>query len=187
MGKLLIAVGWLTLCWAMASCTTPNNPSTGSSPSVAIKDASSSATPQTTKSPDDKATPLTIAIVGLPTPFPPEAAASVDRVGVSTASVTLNTPRDPAAPSTSSNAGFPISESLVGTVYWSNGKFTHDVLWTSSNPHLVSVDASGTITALAPRLTGRVVITVSARAKPTVIAAVDVIVVDFGKVQLDVF
>jgi hypothetical protein len=73
----------------------------------------------------------------------------------------LNLPAEATAPAA---VRAPSGARLVGTVFWSDGTISDDVVWESDTPNVVSVDASGSIQAVFPGATGSVVITATARA-----------------------
>ncbi|MBU6427512.1 MAG: hypothetical protein KGR26_00735 [Cyanobacteria bacterium REEB65] len=168
--RLAVAIpALLGIGMALMSCTVPAAP-TASLSSIGSTLASGSLTPQATASP------------------------TITRVAISPGSLILNTPYDPAAGSLA-NANFPYKAQLVGTVYLSDGDFEAltandslipDILWTSSNPDLVSVDPAGNVAAVSPGVTGTAVITAAARGNPAIAATASIAVVNNGKVQLDV-
>lgn len=121
--------------------------------------------------------------VPTPAPTPPP---EIVRVEISPDSLVLNTPRDTSANPAWPDAGFPWKVQLVGIVRYSNGTYTTDVNWTSENPALVSVDASGWVWSTSPRNTGTTKVWAIARGASNHRANIPVTVADFGKVLADV-
>lgn len=60
-----------------------------------------------------------------------------------------------------------------------------DVVWTTSNPALVTVDGTGLIRSVDPGTSGTVVITVSLKKNPQVSATASVTLHDDGKLALE--
>lgn len=114
-----------------------------------------------------------------PTPMPtptPTPSPTVQGIAIASTSVTLNVPY------TSQDVGlappaYPLSANLGGTLSWSNGSTTSaGITWTSSNPALVSVDATGDVKAVVADLAGvgHVVVTAAAAADPALVATASV-------------
>lgn len=91
--------------------------------------------------------------------------------------VELNTPAEATAPLA---VRYPTAAQLIGTVFWSDGTLTEDVFWSTSNPLLVVVDATGSVRSLVPGATGSVVITAAAKASVLVTATASVVVKRLG-------
>jgi hypothetical protein len=105
-------------------------------------------------------------------------------------SLVLNTPPDPftaaLSPGSTSDANLPYKYQFVGTAFLADGSLSKDVVWISSHPAIVSIDASGNVEVRQPRVTGVVTVTAAARANPAIRASASITVIDLGKVQVDV-
>ncbi|MBM3274823.1 MAG: hypothetical protein FJZ00_06700, partial [Candidatus Sericytochromatia bacterium] len=73
----------------------------------------------------------------------------------------LNLPAEATAPAA---VRAPSGARLVGTVFWSDGTISDDVVWESASASIATVDASGSVQATFPGKPGTVVITAIARA-----------------------
>ena len=125
---------------------------------------------------------VTVADLGpAPTPTP---VVTVSSVTIFPGSATINTPYDGGGNQPS--AGFPTSVQFTGTVIFSNNSLSSDILWSSSNANIATVDQLGLVTSTMIRSTGTVTITAQSRLDPTKKATATVSVVDNGKVEIDV-
>jgi hypothetical protein len=139
--------------------------------------------------------PLPVKVVSFPaatsTPAPtPKPPAVVETVSISTQSFILNTPRDTNASANPNlqDAGYPTRHQLVATVHFNDGSYTiNDVYWSTSAQRLVTVDQSGLVQTLTPRVTGIATITATSKANAAKFATASVTVEDKGVVQVDVF
>lgn len=111
-----------------------------------------------------------------PTPAPPPPRTPMSVV-VFPQLIEINTPAEATAPFA---VRYPSTAQLYGTVFWSDGTISDDVLWSASPSLLVSVAATGSVRSLVPGATGSVVITAAARASALVKATATVVVKILG-------
>ena len=189
----LVAAAAIAACQGGNSLTVTggNTAISGASASPGTSSSGISASGSTTIKPEDGSTFAVVvtnfpAATPVPTPDPPPMP-NVLKVDISTESLSLKTPPHTAPTATWPGAGFPDRYQLVGMVRWSDGTYTTDVNWTSDNPALVGIDVNGWVWSTNPRTTGATKIWATARASASAKTSIPVTVVDYGKVQLDVY